>query len=179
MGGRNIINKNGVKLNMIRNAQTKDLPEILRIYDSAREFMRTHNNPTQWAGNYPDYETIVDDIEKQQIYVVTNDDDKEKICGCFALIGGVDETYIKIYEGEWKNDSQYGAIHRVASDGTKKGIFAECVEFARKSYNHLRVDTHKDNIPMQGAITKCGFEYCGIIYLQNGDPRLAYEWYEK
>ena len=163
---------------MIRNAQIKDLPEILRIYETAREFMRNHNNPTQWAGKYPDYETLVDDIEKQQLYVIESGDGG-KICGCFALIGGIDETYIKIYEGEWKNDSPYGAVHRVASDGTEKGILSKCVEFARKYYSHLRVDTHKDNIPMQGAIISCGFEYCGIIYLQNGDPRLAYEWYEK
>ncbi len=164
---------------MVRKAKTNDLERIIEIYEIAREFMHTHGNPTQWAGKYPDKETLVDDIAKGQLYVITDEEDSEKLHGCFALIGGIDPTYIEIFNGAWKNDLPYGAIHRVASDGTVKGIFAKCFEFARSKFNHLRVDTHNDNKPMQGAVTKCGFEYCGIIHLANGDPRLAYEWTEK
>lgn len=161
---------------MVRKAYIEDLDRILEIYAEARNFMHTHGNPTQWAGKYPDKETLVDDIKKGQLYVITDDELSERLCGCFALIGGTDPTYIEIFEGSWMDDSPYGAIHRVASDGTVKGIFAKCFEYARTKFNHLRVDTHNDNKPMQGAVTKCGFEYCGIIYLENGDPRLAYEW---
>lgn len=164
---------------MIRNAKPEDLKEILRIYQAAREFMHNHGNPTQWAGKYPDEETLVDDIAKKQLYVITDSENGEKLCGCFALIGGIDPTYVKIYEGNWKNDSPYGAIHRVASDGTVRGIFSKCFEYSKKLFNHLRVDTHEDNKPMQGAVKKCGFEYCGIIYLLDGAPRLAFEWTAK
>ncbi len=164
---------------MVRIANIKDLDRILEIYETARNFMHTHGNPTQWAGKYPDEETLRDDISKKQLYVITDDADKQKICGCFAMISGIDSTYINIYDGAWKNDSPYFAIHRVASDGTMKGIFLRCFEFAKQYSCHLRIDTHKDNLPMQGAVTKCGFEYCGIIHLENGDPRLAYEWTKK
>ena len=50
------------------------------------------------------------------------------------------------------------------------------LDFARTQYNHLRADTHADNIPMQSCLQKNGFAYCGVIYLANGDPRRAYEW---
>ena len=28
----------------------------------------------------------------------------------------------------------------------------------------------------QHVIEKCGFKRCGIIYVSNGTPRIAYEW---
>lgn len=164
---------------MVRTAKICEINRILEIYETARSFMHTHGNPTQWAGKYPDIETLEDDIKKEQLYVITSDTDDNKIYGCFAMIGGTDPTYVKIYDGAWKDDSPYAAIHRVASDGTERGIFFKCFDFARRHYNHLRIDTHKDNIPMQGAIKKCGFEYCGVIHLENGDPRIAFEWVKK
>ena len=39
----------------------------------------------------------------------------------------------------------------------------------------VRIDTHEDNIPMQNMIEKNGFKKCGIIYLLDGNKRLAYE----
>lgn len=41
--------------------------------------------------------------------------------------------------------------------------------------NNIRIDTHWDNKPMQGALAKAGFHYCGIIHLLDGDERLAYQ----
>ena len=40
---------------------------------------------------------------------------------------------------------------------------------------NIRIDTHRDNRIMQHNIEKHGFTYCGIIYLANGDERLAYQ----
>ena len=93
----------------------------------------------------------------------------------FALIPGDDPTYARI-EGAWKDTSPYATIHRAASDGTEHGVFRAMLDFARTQYNHLRADTHADNIPMQSCLQKNGFAYCGVIYLANGDPRRAYEW---
>lgn len=39
----------------------------------------------------------------------------------------------------------------------------------------VRVDTHSDNIPMQKTLDKSGYTKCGIVYLYDGVPRLAYE----
>ena len=156
---------------MIRLANETDLPHILEIYAVAKEFMHTHGNPNQWNGAYPDEATLLADIQKGQLYVM----DEDGIYGCFALIGGDDPTYAHI-DGAWASDTPYGTIHRIAGSRTKKGVFAECVRFARTRFDHLRVDTHADNLPMQGAVTKEGFEHRGTIYLSDGAPRLAYEW---
>ena len=40
--------------------------------------------------------------------------------------------------------------------------------------NNIRIDTHWDNKPMQGALAKAGFHYCGFTHLLDGDERLAY-----
>ena len=93
----------------------------------------------------------------------------------FALIPGDDPTYAHI-EGAWRDDSPYATIHRAGSDGTERGTFRTILAFARAQYEHLRADTHADNLPMQNCLTQSGFIYCGIIYLKSGDPRRAYEW---
>lgn len=41
--------------------------------------------------------------------------------------------------------------------------------------SNIRIDTHRDNKIMQHNLSKHGFTYCGIIYLANGDERLAYQ----
>ena len=104
-------------------------------------------------------------------YLVLNDYPR----AAFAFLHGEDPTYGYI-EGEWLSDAPYGTIHRIASDGTTRGVLAKAVEYVKKQYNHIRIDTHEDNIPMQGAILKNGFEYRGVIYLEDGDPRWAYEY---
>lgn len=56
-----------------------------------------------------------------------------------------------------------------------KGLFAKCVAFCEKEVPYLRADTHFDNHTMQHLLEKNGFERRGIIYLKNGDPRIAYQ----
>lgn len=158
---------------MIRTATLQDLPRLLEIYTAARAFMRAHGNLHQWDGSYPDAPTLQEDIARQQLYVVETD---SYIHGCFALIGGIEPTYHCIEGGNWRSDAPYGTIHRIASDGTEKGIFDQCAWFASQYFDHLRVDTHADNYPMQGAVEKFGFVYCGVIHLADGSPRMAYEW---
>lgn len=158
---------------MVRLATKDEIDRLLEIYSIAKRFMHTNGNPNQWNGSYPDRETLLSDIDKGHLHVCV--DDKGRAYACFALIGGEDATY-KVINGRWKSDTPYGTIHRIASDGSRKGIFAECTDFARTKYNHLRVDTHEDNIPMQNAVKKDGFEYAGIIYLADGSPRLAFDW---
>lgn len=160
---------------MIRLAKLDEIDRLLEIFASAKHFMHTNGNPNQWNGNYPDREVLVRDIEKKQFYVA--EDESGHIYSCFALIGGNDPTYDYI-EGKWQTDSPYGTIHRIAGDGTRKGVFAECTAFARTLYNHLRVDTHEDNAPMKNAVKRDGFKYAGVIYLADGSPRVAFDWVE-
>lgn len=155
----------------IRKAQPEDLDSILEVYAAARRFMRSHDNPTQWKGGYPYRDILEEDITIGQLYAVTREDE---ICGVFAFIPGIDPTYGYI-EGAWHYDAPYAAIHRVASNGTAKGILSACVAFCAEKCPHLRIDTHEDNYVMQRALEKLGFVRCGIIYLETGDPRIAFD----
>ena len=49
------------------------------------------------------------------------------------------------------------------------------MDFSFAHDNNIRIDTHRDNKIMQHNIEKHCFTYCGIIYLANGDERLAYQ----
>ena len=73
------------------------------------------------------------------------------------------------------NDAPYAAIHRVASAGKRKGVLQECLDYCSAKHQNLRIDTHFDNKIMQHLLEKYGFHRCGTIYLENGDPRIAYQ----
>lgn len=159
----------------IRRATLADIPEMLRIFASARQFMAQTGNPSQWADNYPSLELLTEDINNQDSYVCLQND---KIVATFVLREGNDPTYDTIYEGAWPSDSPYATIHRIASNGEAKGILHMAVKFALKKHHTLRIDTHRDNKVMQNAILKEGFIYCGIIHCWSGDERLAYQYHQ-
>jgi len=155
----------------VRKASTEDLPRIEEIYAYARAFMVKTGNPNQWGKTNPPHDQLVEDIRLGDLYVIT---DFDQIHGVFYFWIGPDPTYAQIFEGSWKSDAPYGTIHRIASDGSG-GILRTAVEFCAKLSDHIRIDTHHDNIVMQKAVTKLGFQKSGIIYIADGTPRIAYE----
>lgn len=163
---------------MIRKAIRDEASRLLDIYEVAKVYMRNHGNPNQWGAQYPPRDVFIKEIEDGLIYVLEREipeEGKKRVYGVFKLLETPDPTYGYI-EGNWREDTPYGTIHRVASDGSEKGVFDEIVAFAKKTHDHLRIDTHEQNIIMQHVIQKNGFIYCGTIYLENGDARKAYEW---
>lgn len=156
----------------IVTAKETDLPRILEIYDIAKAYMRASGNPNQWNGAYPDPETLRTDIEKQRLYVYKKNGN---IHGVFMLLLEEEPTYAYIEDGSWREEIPYGTIHRLAGDGGVRGLFAKCVAFCESKVKYLRADTHFDNHTMQHLLEKNGFERRGIIYLKNGDPRIAYQ----
>ena len=159
---------------MIRLAEKRDLNSIEAVYAAARAYMAASGNPHQWGDTgYPHRDLLENDIEKRQLYVIL---ENGEIHGAFAFIPGPDPTYGSIEGGQWLNDRPYAAVHRVASDGKIKGIFTRIFEFCRERADEIRIDTHSDNKTMQHVVQKHGFQRCGIIYLQNGDPRIAYHY---
>ena len=153
-------------------AKEEDLPRIMEIYDIAKAYMRANGNPNQWNGAYPDPETLRTDIEKQRLYVYKKDG---RIHGVFMLLLEEEPTYAYIEDGSWREERPYVTIHRLAGGGEVRGLFAKCVAFCESKVKYLRADTHFDNHTMQHLLEKNGFERRGIIYLKNGDPRIAYQ----
>jgi len=94
-----------------------------------------------------------------------------------------ESTYERI-EGEWLTETKanYGVIHRMAvaasarKHGVAKFIFKNCEEWlVNNQVSSMRIDTHEENLAMQGLLKNLGYSYCGTIFLENGDKRLAYE----
>ena len=156
---------------LIRKAEMKDLPRIEAIYAYARRFMAENGNPNQWGNTTPKTELLLDDISKGDLFVLIHDDE---IHGVFYFFIGPDPTYGVIEDGQWRSDTPYGTIHRIAGDGSG-GVLATAVEFGKQRIRHLRIDTHDDNKIMQRAVAKFGFQRAGIIHLANGSPRIAYD----
>ena len=156
---------------IVRPAILNDMSIILDIYATARNFMRNTGNADQWKNIYPPKDLLEKDIENGNLYVVCED---SEIHSVFAFIPGVDPTYNEI-DGAWLNDKPYAAIHRVARAGKKKGMLHECVNYALQHSDNIKIDTHHDNKVMQHQLEKEGFVRCGIIKLENGEPRIAYQ----
>ena len=157
---------------MIRLAEKKDLNIIQDIFNKAKIFMRNDGNMHQWNGNYPSDEILLNDISNNNLYVCYSDD---LIYGVFYFYIGVDETYNYI-EGSWPNNEEYGTIHRIASNGLRRGVFEEVLSFAKIKISNIRIDTHEDNKFMREKLNKSNFKYCGIIYINDGSPRRAYQY---
>ena len=116
---------------------------------------------------------ITADMERNGGFVIEDDG---KIIGYFAFLQSPEQTYSKIYDGEWLDDTRpYHVVHRIASYPDAHGIFSSIMEFCFLHDTNIRIDTHRDNKIMQHNILKHGFTYCGIIYLLSGDKRLAYQ----
>lgn len=155
----------------VRKATIRDLLTIEDIYAYARQFMSDHGNPDQWGKSYPPQEQLLADIAESLLYVITEED---TIHGVFYFSLREDPTYAEIFEGSWRSKDPYGTIHRIAGDGSG-GIVKCAVDFSQQIISHLRIDTHRDNLVMQRVLVKQGFEQRGIIYLEDGSARIAYD----
>ncbi len=160
----------------IRHSTEKDLTCIMKLYEYARTFMAEHGNPNQWGPTqWPPEQLIQDDILHKTSYVCVHEG---RIVGTFFFLFGDDAEpdYQKIENGSWLSNSAYGVVHRIAGDGSVKGIGAFCLDWAYRQCGHLRIDTHGDNIIMQNLLHKMGFTHCGTVYVkEDNNPRLAYE----
>ena len=156
--------------------------------------MRADGNPSQWsAPGFPDDSLLLRDIARGGGFVMKSvipseassvilseassvipSEAKESIVAYFALLPSPEPTY-DVIDGAWLTDEPYGVIHRMASYPEVHGIFSTIIDYAALRFAHLRIDTHRDNRIMQHLIEKHGFTYCGIIWLEDGTERLAYE----
>jgi len=158
----------------IRKTTTADLPTVMQIYADARQMMAESGNQNQWTNGHPAQALIESDIAHGTSYVCTQDATDE-ILAVFFLDTAPDPTYAKI-DGAWKDDDmQYGVVHRIARAREAKGAGAFCLEWCYSQTPNIRIDTHKDNAPMIKLVGKLGYHYCGIIWLENGDERLAFQ----
>jgi len=158
------------------------LDEMERITNEAKVQLKAIGTD-QWQQGYPNRDVWAKDIEEKTAWIAEEDG---KICGAFAFLT-IDEESYKEIDGKWLTDTPYASVHRFCVSDHVKGsgvaaiMFRSAFDMARKrGYKSVRIDTHPGNKPMQSAIKKSGFTYCGEIRLvggsEHGAKRLAYEY---
>ena len=162
------------KKRIIRETRLPDDTErIMKVFSAAKGVMRASGNMNQWGEGYPSLEIVKADVERLGSFVIEDDG---VVVGYFAFLPSPDPTYFNIYKGQWTSDTtSYHVIHRIASVPEAHGVFRSIVDYCFTQERYIRIDTHRDNHIMRHNIVKYGFSYCGIIYLANGDERLAYD----
>ena len=157
----------------IRRAAPDDLPALLEIYAGARRFMAENGNPHQWGEGFPPRAALEADIAAGRSYVCEQDG---KIAAAFVFTTAGEPTYRVIRGGAWLDDAPYGVVHRLAAAERGRGAAAYCLEWCLAQCGNVRIDTHRDNLPMQRLLARLGYVRCGIIELENGrGERLAYQ----
>lgn len=172
-----MINKNIV----VNRATLRDTDDIMNIVEEARESIG-RLGIDQWQYGYPNREVMIRDI-KAGVSFIVRVPDADNICvGTFAAIDSGDPAYDQIFEGSWLTSGSYIALHRFAvarkywgtgvSDGIIEYLKSYCAE---RGIESIRIDTHRGNYPMIRMLERTGFSMCGVIYLKNGEHRVAYE----
>ena len=163
----------------VRPASKPDIPSVLGCVRRIKNEYFEANNINQWVGDYPSREIFASDVDKKALYVMYMG---EVPIGFGSFLCEAEPTYEKI-DGAWLTDGEkYLVVHRLGinPDWHGMGMGTALMGLADKicevkKIPSIRVDTHEDNISMQKLLEKCGFTKCGTIYLENGDPRIAYE----
>lgn len=157
-------------------AREEDLPAIGKILAAAREYLG-EQGLDQWQKFAPTEEDTRRHFGRGEQYVLR---DGAEIAGVCVVVPH-EPAYDHI-DGAWRQEGGYLAIHRVAAspDARRRGVasalFAGAEALAReRGVRALRIDTHKDNLPMRGALEKNGFIYCGTVVIATGERRVAYE----
>lgn len=155
-------------MNTLELAQPEELEICYGIVDAGRNFQREQGF-IQWTEEYPNLDTIRDDIQNKKGYVL-------KVDGCIAgymcIDFGGDPAYDNI-EGKWSAEEPYAVVHRMAFDSAFRGRGLADVTFRlieelclSRNVRYIRVDTDFPNKRMQHIFTKNGYKYCGVIIFQ-------------
>lgn len=161
-------------------ATPNDLNDILEAIRSAQGYLKKQHID-QWQDDYPNEHILIRDIQNGESYLVKNDEDETIGTTMFSL--RPEPTY-KVIEGKWltATSATYGVIHRMAVIDRFRGKGFSSFVFnyfenllIEKNTGSMRIDTHQDNKLMQAVLTKRGYQYCGVIQLDSGSLRLAFE----
>ena len=162
---------------MLRKTLLNDVSAVMNIINDNKSYLKA-SNIDQWQDGYPNTEVITNDINRGESYVYVVDNE---IVGTLMLSFTGDSNYLNI-DGKWSNDHAYATIHRIAVAPKHKGkAYAKKMLSAvekivvENNLHTIRIDTHEVNKVMISFISKCNFNYCGIIKLADGDKRNAYD----
>lgn len=157
-------------------ANTKDIDLIITFINDAKEFLKS-KGVDQWQGEYPNRQSIEDDIAKETGYLIA--ENGIAVGYCCVDFGG--ESAYDDLAGEWLSFGDYAVLHRLTVSGKyrSKGFADAAFSLAEKialenGVFSIKTDTHEDNKTMRYLLNKNGYTYCGRVSYPQGD-RIAFE----
>lgn len=161
-----------------RRTEVKDISSVVIMYNQAISYLK-NQGINQWQSGYPNESTLRKDMADGDSYVIESNG---KVIASACISFKEDMNYRYIEGGSWQNNHEYAVIHRIVVDESVKGkgvakvLMDACEQLCiERAVDTIRIDTHEENKSMQSMIAKQGFVYCGVIFLQDGAPRNAYD----
>jgi len=146
----------------ILNATSADMPEILRLYEAARQ-LQTQKQMVVW----PPFDPALIETE-----LAEHRQWKLEINGTVACVWVITYSDENIWEERDKGDGIY--IHRISTDpdfrgqGFVKKIVVWAKTHARElAKKYVRLDTLGNNTKLIEHYTGAGFDFLGVFYLKN------------
>ncbi|MBS9338307.1 GNAT family N-acetyltransferase [Fructobacillus sp. M2-14] len=164
----------------MRRAKARDIDAIVEILQTAKGYLK-EQGIDQWQADYPNSDTIQEDLDKHQAFVLMSDD---QVAGYAAAFEGEDPLYTNLVDGSWlKGGHDYASLHRVAISDKFRGqrltprfITALVSYFYAQGARDFRIDTHPGNLPMQKVIANNGFEQRGTVHMKEADHISTERW---
>lgn len=163
----------------VRLATEDDIGDVINLTARVKEEYFEKNGIPQWEGSYPSDADFARDLEAERLFVMYMG---ECLVGYAAMEVADDPNYEAIEDGGWAKEGPYVVVHRFAinPDWHRMGMGSALMALADKlaearGVSSIRCDTHELNAGMNALLLKCGFERRGLIHLESGAPRLAYE----
>ena len=148
---------------VVKNSLQSDIDTIFEFYDMAVEHQKKVFNK-HWQGF--SRELVTTEIEENRQYKILIDGE---VAGVFAVTFND-----QLIWGDRDHDSIY--IHRIVTHPRFRGfsLVKEIVKWANvyaieHRIAYIRMDTWADNEKLLEYYTSCGFEYVGVVMLEQTD----------
>ncbi|RRK10664.1 GNAT family N-acetyltransferase [Lactiplantibacillus garii] len=166
----------------VRLATNADLTTMMQVIDEGKRALAADQIP-QWQDGYPQASDLQQDINAHNAWLLIVDG---QVAGTATLLTHPDPNYAHIYDGTWDPTAgeHYTSIHRIAIASGYHGqhladfYFSNLMTLSYQlGFHQIRIDTHAKNTRMQHVITKAGFTYRGVVYMDGDstDQRNAYQ----
>jgi GNAT superfamily N-acetyltransferase len=146
----------------IQNSVNKDIQEIFRLYKIATDFQKT-----KFIVHWPEFERnlIQTEIDENRQWKIIID-------GKIACVWATTFDDPQIWEERNNDPAVY--IHRIAVNPEFRGqnLVQQIAEWAKQyalsnERRFVRMDTVGENNGLINYYTKCGFDFLGLLKLQN------------
>jgi GNAT superfamily N-acetyltransferase len=146
----------------IKNSIEEDITEIFRLYKMAKDFQKT-----KFTEHWPEFERSLVETE-----IAENRQWKIVIDKQIACVWATTFDDPQIWEDRNNDPAIY--IHRIATNPDFRGqsLVTQIVEWAKKYAYHnkkkfIRMDTVGNNSGLISYYSKSGFDFLGLLKLQN------------